>query len=157
MQWQLWDILQENSLENIQPNPPSSGMLGKIIALKTSGSVRRQELSKMSFFKDIYKFMVLIRVVFPVFFLCQNVSFLSSEQQLSCIKLSALQHPSETAVPNMAQFQVETGEQTATLGGSLGFVAPSARAVPTGCKRKDVSPAGSNLVRQINLITVNEF
>ncbi|NXA80936.1 SIAT1 sialyltransferase, partial [Thryothorus ludovicianus] len=33
MQWQLWDILQENSLENIQPNPPSSGMLGKIIAL----------------------------------------------------------------------------------------------------------------------------
>lgn len=29
MQWQLWDILQENSLEHIQPNPPSSGMLGK--------------------------------------------------------------------------------------------------------------------------------
>ncbi|XP_077039753.1 beta-galactoside alpha-2,6-sialyltransferase 1 isoform X2 [Agelaius phoeniceus] len=27
MQWQLWDILQENSLEHIQPNPPSSGML----------------------------------------------------------------------------------------------------------------------------------
>lgn len=57
----------------------------------------------------------------------------------------------------MAQRQVETGEQAATLGGSLGFVAPSARAVPTGCKRKDVSPAGSDLVRQINLITVNEF
>ncbi|XP_013924136.1 PREDICTED: beta-galactoside alpha-2,6-sialyltransferase 1 [Thamnophis sirtalis] len=28
MQWQLWDILQENSPEDIQPNPPSSGMLG---------------------------------------------------------------------------------------------------------------------------------
>ncbi|XP_060130552.1 beta-galactoside alpha-2,6-sialyltransferase 1 isoform X2 [Zootoca vivipara] len=27
MQWQLWDILQENSPEDIQPNPPSSGML----------------------------------------------------------------------------------------------------------------------------------
>lgn len=57
----------------------------------------------------------------------------------------------------MAQFQVETGEQTATLGWSLGFVASSARAVPTGCERKDVSPADSDLVRQINLITVNEF
>jgi len=33
MPWQLWDILQENSLEHIQPNPPSSGMLGKRIAL----------------------------------------------------------------------------------------------------------------------------
>lgn len=57
----------------------------------------------------------------------------------------------------MAQFQVETGEQTATLEWSLGFVASSARAVPTGCERKDMSPAGSDLVRQINLITVNEF
>uniref|UniRef100_A0A8D0B2U4 Beta-galactoside alpha-2,6-sialyltransferase 1 n=1 Tax=Salvator merianae TaxID=96440 RepID=A0A8D0B2U4_SALMN len=28
MPWQLWDILQENSPEDIQPNPPSSGMLG---------------------------------------------------------------------------------------------------------------------------------
>ncbi|XP_039200482.1 beta-galactoside alpha-2,6-sialyltransferase 1 [Crotalus tigris] len=27
MQWQLWDILQENSPEDIQPNPPSTGML----------------------------------------------------------------------------------------------------------------------------------
>lgn len=61
----------------------------------------------MSFFKDSYKFMLLIRVVFIMFVLCQNVSFLSSEQQLSCIKLSGLQHPSETAVSNMAQFQVE--------------------------------------------------
>lgn len=51
----------------------------------------------------------------------------------------------------MAQFQMETGEQTATLGQPLGFVASSARAVPTGCKRKDVSPAGSDVVRQINL------
>ncbi|NP_001280058.1 beta-galactoside alpha-2,6-sialyltransferase 1 [Anolis carolinensis] len=33
MQWQLWDILQENSPEDIQPNPPSSGMLGKLIMM----------------------------------------------------------------------------------------------------------------------------
>ncbi|XP_042315165.1 beta-galactoside alpha-2,6-sialyltransferase 1 isoform X2 [Sceloporus undulatus] len=31
MQWQLWDILQENSPEDIQPNPPSSGMLDCIL------------------------------------------------------------------------------------------------------------------------------
>ncbi|NWY39103.1 SIAT1 sialyltransferase, partial [Sylvia atricapilla] len=33
MQWQLWDILQENSLEHIQPNPPSSGMLGIVLMM----------------------------------------------------------------------------------------------------------------------------
>ncbi|XP_044529110.1 beta-galactoside alpha-2,6-sialyltransferase 1 [Gracilinanus agilis] len=27
MPWELWDILQENSPEDIQPNPPSSGMI----------------------------------------------------------------------------------------------------------------------------------
>ncbi|KAK1168610.1 beta-galactoside alpha-2,6-sialyltransferase 1-like [Acipenser oxyrinchus oxyrinchus] len=34
MQWNLWDIIQENSLEKIQRNPPSSGMQG--IALMMS-------------------------------------------------------------------------------------------------------------------------
>ncbi|XP_023370631.1 beta-galactoside alpha-2,6-sialyltransferase 1 isoform X2 [Otolemur garnettii] len=29
MPWELWDILQEVSPEKIQPNPPSSGMLGR--------------------------------------------------------------------------------------------------------------------------------
>ncbi|XP_048361332.1 beta-galactoside alpha-2,6-sialyltransferase 1 [Sphaerodactylus townsendi] len=33
LQWQLWDILQENSPEDIQPNPPSSGMLGIVIMM----------------------------------------------------------------------------------------------------------------------------
>ncbi|XP_070609351.1 beta-galactoside alpha-2,6-sialyltransferase 1-like [Erythrolamprus reginae] len=33
MQWQLWDILQENSPEDIQPNPPSSGMLGLVLMM----------------------------------------------------------------------------------------------------------------------------
>ncbi|XP_058045318.1 beta-galactoside alpha-2,6-sialyltransferase 1 isoform X1 [Ahaetulla prasina] len=33
MQWQLWDILQENSPEDIQPNPPSSGMLGIVLMM----------------------------------------------------------------------------------------------------------------------------
>lgn len=37
MQWQLWDILQENAPEDIQPNPPSSGMLGKEIAEQILG------------------------------------------------------------------------------------------------------------------------
>lgn len=33
MQWQIWDILQENSPEYIQPNPPSSGMLGIVLMM----------------------------------------------------------------------------------------------------------------------------
>lgn len=27
--WQLWDVIQANTLDNIQPNPPSSGFIGK--------------------------------------------------------------------------------------------------------------------------------
>lgn len=27
--WQLWDVIRGNNLENIQPNPPSSGFIGK--------------------------------------------------------------------------------------------------------------------------------
>ncbi|NXI25428.1 SIAT1 sialyltransferase, partial [Sterrhoptilus dennistouni] len=45
MQWQLWDILQENSLENIQPNPPSSGMLGIILMMTLCDQV------------DVYEFL----------------------------------------------------------------------------------------------------
>ncbi|MBN3278804.1 SIAT1 sialyltransferase, partial [Polyodon spathula] len=33
MQWNLWDIIQENSLEEIQPNPPSSGMQGIVLMM----------------------------------------------------------------------------------------------------------------------------
>ncbi|VCX40066.1 unnamed protein product, partial [Gulo gulo] len=33
MPWELWDIIQEVSTEDIQPNPPSSGMLGIIIII----------------------------------------------------------------------------------------------------------------------------
>nr|XP_060623918.1 beta-galactoside alpha-2,6-sialyltransferase 1 [Anolis sagrei ordinatus] len=33
LQWQLWDIIQENSPEDIQPNPPSSGMLGIVLMM----------------------------------------------------------------------------------------------------------------------------
>ncbi|KGL85012.1 Beta-galactoside alpha-2,6-sialyltransferase 1 [Tinamus guttatus] len=43
MQWQLWDILQENSLEHIQPNPPSSGMLGIVIMLSLCDEVHVYE------------------------------------------------------------------------------------------------------------------
>ncbi|XP_051482461.1 beta-galactoside alpha-2,6-sialyltransferase 1 isoform X2 [Apus apus] len=43
MQWQLWDILQENSLEHIQPNPPSSGMLGIIIMMTLCDEVHVYE------------------------------------------------------------------------------------------------------------------
>ncbi|XP_062988321.1 beta-galactoside alpha-2,6-sialyltransferase 1 [Elgaria multicarinata webbii] len=45
MQWQLWDILQENSAEDIQPNPPSSGMLGIILMLNFCDEV------------DVYEFL----------------------------------------------------------------------------------------------------
>ncbi|XP_031452296.1 beta-galactoside alpha-2,6-sialyltransferase 1 [Phasianus colchicus] len=45
MQWQLWDILQENSLEHIQPNPPSSGMLGIVIMMTLCDEV------------DVYEFL----------------------------------------------------------------------------------------------------
>lgn len=27
--WQLWDVIQSNTQENIQPNPPSSGFIGQ--------------------------------------------------------------------------------------------------------------------------------
>ncbi|NXD16356.1 SIAT1 sialyltransferase, partial [Nothocercus nigrocapillus] len=43
MQWQLWDILQENSLEHIQPNPPSSGMLGIVIMMSLCDEVHVYE------------------------------------------------------------------------------------------------------------------
>ncbi|KAK1806497.1 hypothetical protein P4O66_005012, partial [Electrophorus voltai] len=33
MQWDLWDVIQENSPIDIQPNPPSSGMLGIIVMM----------------------------------------------------------------------------------------------------------------------------
>ncbi|KAG7487395.1 hypothetical protein MATL_G00022960 [Megalops atlanticus] len=32
-QWDLWDIIQENSLMDIQPNTPSSGMLGVAVMM----------------------------------------------------------------------------------------------------------------------------
>eukprot|EP00075_Anas_platyrhynchos_P006056 XP_012963523.2 beta-galactoside alpha-2,6-sialyltransferase 1 isoform X2 [Anas platyrhynchos] len=45
MQWQLWDIIQENSLEHIQPNPPSSGTLGILIMMTLCDEV------------DVYEFL----------------------------------------------------------------------------------------------------
>ncbi|XP_008979607.1 beta-galactoside alpha-2,6-sialyltransferase 1 isoform X1 [Callithrix jacchus] len=45
MPWELWDILQEISPEEIQPNPPSSGMLGIIIMMTLCDQV------------DIYEFL----------------------------------------------------------------------------------------------------
>ena len=33
MPWELWDIIREISSEQIQPNSPSSGMLGIIIMM----------------------------------------------------------------------------------------------------------------------------
>uniref|UniRef100_F6YWA6 Beta-galactoside alpha-2,6-sialyltransferase 1 n=2 Tax=Monodelphis domestica TaxID=13616 RepID=F6YWA6_MONDO len=45
MPWELWDILQENSPEDIQPNPPSSGMIGIVIMMNFCDTV------------DIYEFL----------------------------------------------------------------------------------------------------
>lgn len=45
MPWELWDIIQEISSEKIQPNPPSSGMLGIVIMMTLCDQV------------DIYEFL----------------------------------------------------------------------------------------------------
>lgn len=45
MPWELWDIIQEISPDLIQPNPPSSGMLGIIIMMTLCDQV------------DIYEFL----------------------------------------------------------------------------------------------------
>ncbi|XP_030071619.1 beta-galactoside alpha-2,6-sialyltransferase 1 isoform X2 [Microcaecilia unicolor] len=41
--WQIWDILQENTPENIQPNPPSSGMLGILLMMDLCDEVNVYE------------------------------------------------------------------------------------------------------------------
>lgn len=41
--WQLWDIIQENTKEKIQPNPPSSGFIGRCIK---DGPSRHARLKK---------------------------------------------------------------------------------------------------------------
>uniref|UniRef100_W5MJE3 Beta-galactoside alpha-2,6-sialyltransferase 1 n=1 Tax=Lepisosteus oculatus TaxID=7918 RepID=W5MJE3_LEPOC len=33
MQWELWNVIQENTAEEIQPNPPSSGMQGIVLMM----------------------------------------------------------------------------------------------------------------------------
>ncbi|XP_064418453.1 beta-galactoside alpha-2,6-sialyltransferase 1 isoform X2 [Latimeria chalumnae] len=43
MEWQLWDILQENSPEDIQLNPPSSGMIGIILMMNLCDQVNVYE------------------------------------------------------------------------------------------------------------------
>lgn len=37
--WELWKIIQENSNEKIQPNPPSSGFIGILIMMSLCGKV----------------------------------------------------------------------------------------------------------------------
>ncbi|XP_067841538.1 beta-galactoside alpha-2,6-sialyltransferase 2-like [Heptranchias perlo] len=37
--WQLWDIIQENTQEKIQPNPPSSGFIGILIMMSLCDNV----------------------------------------------------------------------------------------------------------------------
>ncbi|XP_049623381.1 beta-galactoside alpha-2,6-sialyltransferase 1-like [Suncus etruscus] len=49
MPWELWDILQEMAPEEIQPNPPSSGMLGIILMMTLCDQV------------DIYEFLPSMR------------------------------------------------------------------------------------------------
>ncbi|TEA11151.1 hypothetical protein DBR06_SOUSAS7210068 [Sousa chinensis] len=41
--WQLWDIIQENTKEKIQPNPPSSGFLGILLMMSLCGEVHVYE------------------------------------------------------------------------------------------------------------------
>ncbi|NP_001334332.1 beta-galactoside alpha-2,6-sialyltransferase 2 isoform X1 [Mus musculus] len=41
--WQLWDIIQENTREKIQPNPPSSGFIGILIMMSMCKEVHVYE------------------------------------------------------------------------------------------------------------------
>ncbi|XP_074048271.1 beta-galactoside alpha-2,6-sialyltransferase 2 isoform X2 [Macrotis lagotis] len=41
--WQLWDIIQENTKEKIQPNPPSSGFIGILIMMSLCREVHVYE------------------------------------------------------------------------------------------------------------------
>ncbi|XP_020042629.1 beta-galactoside alpha-2,6-sialyltransferase 2 isoform X3 [Castor canadensis] len=41
--WQLWDIIQENTKEKIQPNPPSSGFIGILIMMSMCKEVHVYE------------------------------------------------------------------------------------------------------------------
>ncbi|XP_040204935.1 beta-galactoside alpha-2,6-sialyltransferase 1-like isoform X2 [Rana temporaria] len=41
--WQLWDIVQENAPENIQPDPPSSGSLGILLMMNLCDEVNVYE------------------------------------------------------------------------------------------------------------------
>ncbi|XP_004633323.1 beta-galactoside alpha-2,6-sialyltransferase 2 [Octodon degus] len=41
--WQLWDIIQENTKEKIQPNPPSSGFIGIVIMMSLCEEVHVYE------------------------------------------------------------------------------------------------------------------
>ncbi|KAJ1077804.1 hypothetical protein K5549_011131 [Capra hircus] len=41
--WQLWDIIQENTKEKIQPNPPSSGFIGILLMMNLCGEVHVYE------------------------------------------------------------------------------------------------------------------
>ncbi|XP_004470359.1 beta-galactoside alpha-2,6-sialyltransferase 2 [Dasypus novemcinctus] len=41
--WQLWDIIQENTKEKIQPNPPSSGFIGIILMMSMCSEVHVYE------------------------------------------------------------------------------------------------------------------
>ncbi|XP_069747234.1 beta-galactoside alpha-2,6-sialyltransferase 2 [Narcine bancroftii] len=41
--WQIWDIIQENTQEKIQPNPPSSGFIGILIMMTLCDNVNIYE------------------------------------------------------------------------------------------------------------------
>ncbi|XP_052461364.1 beta-galactoside alpha-2,6-sialyltransferase 2-like [Carassius gibelio] len=41
--WQLWDVIQGNHLENIQPNPPSSGFIGILLMMSLCEEVHVYE------------------------------------------------------------------------------------------------------------------
>nr|XP_014352625.1 PREDICTED: beta-galactoside alpha-2,6-sialyltransferase 1-like [Latimeria chalumnae] len=43
LEWQLWDLIQENTAEEIQRNPPSSGLLGIILMMSLCREVHVYE------------------------------------------------------------------------------------------------------------------
>ncbi|XP_036376234.1 beta-galactoside alpha-2,6-sialyltransferase 1-like [Megalops cyprinoides] len=60
-QWDLWDVIQENSPMDIQPNPPSSGMLGVAVMMNLCEQVSVYEFLPSHrktrlchYFQDVY-------------------------------------------------------------------------------------------------------
>ncbi|KAJ8397576.1 hypothetical protein AAFF_G00438520 [Aldrovandia affinis] len=88
MQWDLWDVIQENTPIDIQPNPPSSGMLGiavmmnlceKISVYEFLPSHRKTDLCH--YFQNIHDWQCTLGYYHPLIFEKKLVSRLNQGSQ----------------------------------------------------------------------------